>query len=157
MKYLHAFLLIMSMTVASTQDCLASQRISARLSQEYITIGKLFEICKEYGKCSTPSECDGQTALVRGAIDYNNVFNRSRYLQLPYEKFFVVSGGKTLDVFVVTSDNASLFEKIYAAREVGQKEAFIKGTVRSFDASIMGVCRKAIRFEILSPKDIYFK
>ena len=142
----------------SHHDGSSSQIIRACFPESYIAVGALYEFCHVPGKCGKPLECEGQTALIKGRIDYTNIFEHSRYPQLPYEKFFLVGDeGKIVDVLVVSSDNASLFQKIFIAWKEGKQTAYIKGTIRGFDAPVMGTCHREIQLEITSPANIYFR
>lgn len=151
-------LLFIGCMAVSPHEGASAQIIGACLPETYIPIGRLYEFCHVPGRCGEPLQCEGQTALVKGAIDYGNVFEHSRYPRLPYEKFLLSDeNGATLDVLAVSSDNAALFKKISAARTDGKKEAFIKGTILGFDAPVMGACHREIRLEMDSPEDIYFR
>lgn len=141
-----------------TNEGRASQVVKICLPESYISVNALYEYCHVPGKCGKHLECEGQTALVRGSIDYSNVFEHSLYPQLPYEKFFLAGdNGKILDVMAVSSDNALIFSKIFAARKEGKISVFIKGTIRGFDSSIMGLCLREMMLEINSHEDVSFR
>ncbi len=63
--------------------------------------------------------CENEIAKVIGYIDYESVFNRNEYPQLPYEKF-VISDSKTtfrLEVWVTGDNNSGIFNKITENRK----------------------------------------
>lgn len=142
----------------SFHDGTPSEIIGVCLSDTYIDLSKLYEYCRVPGECGKALECEGQTALVSGNMDYNNVFEHSRYPHLPYEKFFLRNtDGKTLEVLAVSSDNRPIFRKIFDARKNGIERAFVKGIIRGMDTPVMGACRRGIRLEIRDDEDIYFR
>jgi len=146
-----------SMT-ATSLDITSAQAASLCFPKSYISVHELLEFCRIPGECGKPLACEGQTALVKGTVDYDNVFEHSRYPQLPYEKFFLAGDhGKKLDVVAVSPDNAALFEKIFAARKEGNRRAFLKVTVRGVDLHVMGACHREIRLEIKSPDHLTFR
>lgn len=139
-------------------DGTPSEIIKVCLSDTYINLSKLYEYCRVPGECGKALACEGQTALVSGNVDYNNVFEHSRYPQLPYEKFFLKDAeGKTVEILAVSSDNRPIFRKIFDARKNGLEQAFVKGTIRGMDAPVMGACRRGIRLEIRDAEDISFR
>ncbi len=128
------------------------------ISTNYISVSGLYDYCRCPGECGKALECEGQTVLIRGSVDYDNVFEHSRYPQLPYEKFFLKDAkGKTVEVWAVSSDNRAVFKKIFDARKQGARELFVKGTIRGVDMPAMQGCRRGIRLELSNAEDIYFK
>jgi hypothetical protein len=133
--------------------------ITREFNQElHRTVEELYELCHAPGACGTPLECEGKIVLLKGAIDYQNIFDHVRYPRLPYEKFFL--GGdenNRVEVLAVSTDNRLLFNRIFTARKEKKPHAFIKGTMVGFDTPVMGNCRREILLEIRTPEDIFFR
>ncbi|MGD0281479.1 MAG: hypothetical protein ABSB95_03860 [Dissulfurispiraceae bacterium] len=128
------------------------------ISTNYISVSGLYDYCRCPGECGRALACEGQTILVSGNVDYDNVFEHSRYPRLPYEKFFLRDAkGKSVEVWVVSSDNGAVFKKIFDAQKQGAQELFVKGTIRGVDMPAAQACRRGIRLELNNAKDIYFK
>ena len=149
--------LVGSMAIISL-EITSAQAACVCFPKRYLSVQQLYDFGKFPGECGKPLACEGEIALVKGMVDYDNVFEHSRYPQLPYEKFFLVGDeGRKLEVFALSPDNATLFGKLFAARREGKRWAFLKATVRGIDQHIMGACRRDIRLELLSPEHLDFR
>ena len=128
------------------------------LSTDYLSIEELYKACHVPGVCGKKMDCEGQTALVKGYIDYDNVFDKENYPKLPYEKFKIHdTKGESLEVWVLSDNNKEIFREIYCNKLFPEKMAFIKGTLSGFDMPIMGTCRRGLSINIKETSDIFFQ
>lgn len=128
------------------------------LSAEYLSIEELYKVCHAPGVCGEKMVCEGQIARVKGYIDYDNVFDKGNYPQLPYEKFKIHdTKGKSLEVWAVSDNNKDIFEKVFHNKVSPQKMAFIKGYLTGFDMPIMGACRRGLAIDMKEASDIFFQ
>ena len=126
-------------------------------SSDYISIEELYHYCNAPSPCGKKTDCEGKVARVKGYIDYQNVFDKKNYPQLPYEKFKIYDEeGKSLEVWAVSPDNSKIFEKIYRNKSFPGKMAFVRGIMIGFDMPIMGACHRGIKIEIEKADDIFF-
>lgn len=127
--------------------------------KHYITIKEFYDFCHVPGPCQQHSACEGKTALVKGVIDYGNVFDQQQYPQLPYEKFLIQDAQQhaSLEVWATASDNSAIFKKIYQHQRVPGKMVYIQGKVVGFDMPIMGACERGLRLEIDDAASIVFR
>jgi hypothetical protein len=124
----------------------------------YVSIEELHHYCDVPGPCGKRIHCEGEIARVKGYIDYDNVFDKKTYPQLPYEKFKIFDDkGKSLEVWGVSTDNSKIFEKIYHEKSFPGKMAFIRGVLIGFDMHITGTCHRGIKIEIEKADDIFFE
>lgn len=124
----------------------------------YSSVSELYQVCGIPSECGKAVQCEGLTILLRGSIDYNNIFDHSRYPQLPYEKFFLTDlDGKVVEVLVVSLNSPRIFRKISEARNGGLELAFVKGVIRGMETPVMGTCRRLIRLEMHDTEDIFFE
>lgn len=88
--------------------------ISPCESGDYITIDSLYDHCK-VATCGEKNQCEDKIGLVKGYIDYGNVFDNKNYPMLPYQKFTITNyeRDKTLEVWVNIEQSEEVFEKIY--------------------------------------------
>lgn len=134
---------------------ITSIAMNARAADTYLSIAQLHKLCP-VSQCGSPMPCEGQTVRIIGKIDYNNVFDKTHYPQLPYEKFILSDGKNILEVSVATPDNRSVFKKIFDAQNLS-RTALIKGTIKGFDMPIMNSCSKGVKLELRQPDDISFE
>jgi hypothetical protein len=121
----------------------------------YISVSEFHKYCPS-SDCGKAMPCEGQSVRIKGKLDYSNIFDHTRYPQLPNEKFFLTDDNITVEILVATSDNKTVFRKIFDAREKGNNIVFVKGTVVGIDMPIMKSCHRGIRLELHSADDITF-
>jgi hypothetical protein len=147
--------LVVSLLILLGTEMLPAQK---NFSAEYLSIEELYKDCHAPGVCGKKMDCEGQVARVKGYIDYDNVFDKGNYPQLPYEKFKIGDAkGKSLEVWALSDDNRKIFQEIYCNKAFPEKMAFIKGTLTGFDMPIMGTCRRGIAVNIKEANDISFR
>ena len=128
------------------------------LSVEYLSIEELYKVCHAPGVCGEKMEYEGQIARVKGYIDYDNVFDKGNYPQLPYEKFKIHDKeGESLEVWAISNKNKEIFGKIYANKVSPEKIAFIKGPLTGFDMPVMGRCSRGLSISIKKASDLFFQ
>jgi hypothetical protein len=128
-------------------------------SNHYVSIRELQDFCGVPGTCGQKMECEGQMALVKTFIDYDNVFHKGAYPRLPYEKFRIYDqpDGPSLEVWATAKDNTLIFKKILKGREHPQERAHVRGLVVGFDMPTQNKCRRGIKIEIKDAGSIFFK
>jgi hypothetical protein len=132
--------------------------VRKNLLAEYLSLEELYKVCHAPGGCGEKMACEGQIARVKGYIDYDNVFDKRNYPQLPYEKFKIDDAkGKSIEVWVLSNDSKEIFEEIYNNKVFPEKMAFIKGILAGFDMPIMGTCRRGLAINIKEASDIFFQ
>lgn len=111
-----------------------------------LSISELYSLCGLPARCGQPLVCEGQRACVQGIIDYDNVFDKRHYPQLPYEKFWIKSLDKDtlLEVFVELADSSAVFNTIRQSRGSRNAKATVCAMIRVVDMPIMGDCRRGI-------------
>ena len=122
----------------------------------YVGVNDLHAICRLPGRCEQPLECEGKIALVKGRIDSYNVFDRSRFPSLPYEKFTLLdaNGSKALEVWVHIENNQEVFEKIALQSKNPARQAYVRGRIVGVDMQMEKACARGFKLEITSPGDL---
>lgn len=94
--------------------------------------------------------------LVRGRIDFNNIFDRARYPNLPYEKFTLVDArsGRAIEVFPASADSARVFSALLGARSNAPTFVRVRGKVSGTDLPIQESCTRDIKLDVESRGDI---
>ncbi len=136
---------------------------------KYLTIPELESFCNLPGRCNEKMSCEGKEVFVRGYIDYNNVFDKKNYPQLPYEKFRIADKPyastlekskmteiRALEVFATGDDNSAIFKKIYDNAVDPKKSVFVNGRIEGFDMPVTGRCQRGIKLNITDEKEIKF-
>ena len=87
------------------------------------------------------------------------MFDKSRFPQLPYEKFVLLDAlsGKALEVWAVSEQNNVLFDKLDLHRNHPAGHAHVRGKIVGVDRPMMNSCSRGIQLEILYPEDLFFK
>ena len=113
----------------------------------FVTIGRLYEACGAPGACGRKMACEGRTALIKGRIDYGNVFEKSEYPQVPYQKFLMIDdeGRGSLDVFVESDHAVKIFRSIRAWSGRPDRPVRVRGVLQGFDMPVMGQCRRGLK------------
>ncbi len=125
---------------------------------DYLSVGELHKVCQAPGVCGEKMNCEGQVVRVKGFIDYDNVFDKETYPQLPYEKFKIQDmKGESVEVWVLSDNNKEIFQKIYQNKLSGEKTAFIEGLLGGFDMPVMGRCIRGVSISIKKASDIFFR
>jgi hypothetical protein len=125
----------------------------------YLSIQELENFCRIPGTCGQNMACEGQEALVKAFIDYDNVFHKGVYPKLPYEKFRIYDqpAGPSLEVWATAKDNSLIFEKILQAKKHPEERAHVRGVVVGFDMHTQKLCRRGIKMVISDAESIFFK
>jgi hypothetical protein len=120
-------------------------------SGTYITIDSLFAYCGLPGICGKKLACEGQTALILGYIDYVNVFDKTAYPMLPYQKFLITNAehSKTMEVWVASEGSEAVFKKIAGKKACNPAgPVYVKGVLAGFDMPIMGTCHRGLKLNL---------
>lgn len=128
-------------------------------SGSYITIDSLYAYCGLPGVCGKKLDGEGQTALIQGYIDYNNVFDNTAYPMLPYQKFLIANAthGKTLEIWVASVGSDAVFKKI-AENKVRNPDApvYVKGVLAGFDMPVMGACHRGLKLNLTAADSLSY-
>ena len=113
-----------------------------------------------YAWCHLPWECgetpfwEGQTVVVGGFLDSDNIFFHTRYPNLPYEKFTVCDGeGQSLEVWPQTPDNKQLYGSI--VNRPGDR-IIVRGRLRSIKKPVGETCTLGVKMVIDDANQIQF-
>ncbi len=146
--------------VVSLMISLAMGTVHGRknVSAEYLSVEELYRVCLAPGDCGKKMVCEGQVARVKGYIDYDHVFDKSHYPQLPYEKFRIHDmKGEAIEVWVQAGEDKEIFQGIYENKLSGEGLAFVKGRLIGFDMPMMGRCRRSLSISLEKASDIFFR
>lgn len=133
--------------------------ISPCASGNFITIDSLQEYCGSPGVCGNKLLCEGHEALIQGYVDYNNVFERSTYPMLPYQKFLITNQNRTRTIEVwVNPEGSELVFNIIAERKSEKSIApvFVRGMLSGFDMPVMGKCLRDIKLVLTGAASISY-
>jgi hypothetical protein len=127
-------------------------------SSSYSGIAALYARCGVPGPCEHPLRCEGEMVEVTAKVDYHNVFDRTRFPSLPYEKFMLIDdkGAPTLDVWTVAPDNRAIFAKLLEHREPAADRVLVRGRIKGVDMPMMGACQRGIKLELGSAEGLSF-
>ena len=128
-------------------------------SEKYISVQELYNLCQIPGTCGHQMECEGKIALVKGKIDYGNVFDKQHYPQLPYEKFLIRDHKlhKPIEVWTIAVDNKPIFEAVWKNQSSPENIVLITGKLVGFDMPDMDECHRSIQIEIGNAESIIFQ
>ena len=127
-------------------------------AENWNSISELYQYCGVPGPCGKKLECEGQTVRVKAHIDYDNVFDKKTYPQLPYEKFRITDkDGQSLEVWAVSNTTSEIFEKIYKYKSYPEKAVHIEGIIEGFDMPVQETCHRGIKIVINTADAIFFK
>jgi hypothetical protein len=133
--------------------------INPSKSRSYITIDSLYAYCGLPGICGKRLECEGRTALIQGYIDYGNVFDKTAYPMLPYQKFLItnVEHSRTMEVWVDAEGSEGVFKKI-AEKKASNPDGpvYVKGILAGFDMPVMGTCHRGLKLNLTAAASISY-
>jgi hypothetical protein len=128
-------------------------------TESYITIDSLYDFCGLPGICGEELACEGQTALIQGYIDYGNVFDKTAYPMLPYQKFLLTNAehSRTLEIWVASEGSEAVFKKI-AENKVSKPDGpiYVTGILAGFDMPIMGTCHRGLKLNLTGAMSISY-
>ena len=128
-------------------------------SETYLSIDSLYDYCNVPGPCGGKYESEGNVALVKGFIDYANIFDKSHFPNLPYQKFLLTNleRNKSLEVWVTADRSNLIFDKLFTQKSINPDSmAFIRGILVGFDMPMMGACHRGLKIEIACEKSLSF-
>ena len=128
-------------------------------SGTYITIDSLYAYCGLPGICGKKMACEGQAALIQGYIDYGNVFDKTTYPMLPYQKFLITNAehSRMMEVWVVSEGSEAVFRKI-AEKKAGNPDGivYVEGVLAGFDMAVMGTCHRGLKLNLTAATSISY-
>jgi hypothetical protein len=128
-------------------------------SGTYITIDSLYDYCDSSGNCGEKLACEGMLALIKGYVDYENVFDKKSYPQLPYQKFLMSNEERSenFEIWVDSTGSDEVFEKI-AAKKLAHLGGliYVKGVLVGFNMPIMGTCHRGLKLNLTGAASISY-
>ncbi len=128
-------------------------------SGTYITIDSLYAYCGLPGICGKKLACEGQAALIQGYIDYGNVFDKTVYPMLPYQKFLITNAehSRTMEVWVASEGSEAVFRKIAEKKACNPDgPVYVKGVLAGFDMPVMGTCHRDLKLNLTAATSISY-
>lgn len=160
MGLLSAMIALLILFCTAEVSCIMSSIISPCKSGDYLTIDSLYDYCRIPSPCRKKNRCEGQTARVKGYIDYINVFDKQNYPMLPYQKFMITNyeRKKTFEVWVTSKNSKKVFEKIYQQKlHDPNAPVFVEGILEGFDMPTMGDCLRGLKLNFTGKGTITFE
>jgi hypothetical protein len=125
---------------------------------QFLSVEELLYSCGIPGPCNVAMGCEGKILGVRGYIDYDNVFDKEHYPQLPYEKFTIRDrSGKSIEVWIITKNSRDIFREINRHKSVPELMAYVEGEVMGVDMPIMGMCHRGIKINLTEAEKLFFR
>jgi hypothetical protein len=138
--------------------CAAMTGIRVDDHSQFVSVAELLAACGVPGRCGVTMACEGTIAKVKGSVDYDNIFDKARYPQLPYEKFTLRDPqGPAIEVWAVSQENREIFEEINRYRSSPEKMAYIEAEVIGFDMPVMGQCLRGLKLTLRGVDKIFFR
>ena len=124
-----------------------------------MSIDELYQYCNLPASCGEALECEGKKIRVMGYIDWENIFFKEEYQQLPYDKFIITDreSEKKVEVWVNPETARAVYQRMQQQRKKTGKEVFVSGTISGFDMPVMGSCCRGIKIELQKPEDLEFR
>ena len=127
-------------------------------SAQFLSVEEILYSCGIPGPCNVAMGCEGKIVRVRGYIDYDNIFDKERYPQLPYEKFTIRDrSGKSIEVWIVTENSRDIFREINRHKSFPETIAHVEGEVVGVDMPIMGMCHRGIKINLTGAEKLTFR
>lgn len=136
----------------------ATTETQASDAAAFVSVADVLALCGVPRLCGAPMACEGKIVRVSGAIDYDNVFDREHYPQLPYEKFTLRGrSGHTLEVWMDPTQSRDVFRQIHREQSAPEKMAHVEGEIVGVDMPILGTCQRGIKINLISAKTFFLK
>jgi hypothetical protein len=125
---------------------------------QFVSVEEILISCGTPGTCDAAMGCEGTIVRVRGYIDYDNVFDKEHYPQLPYEKFTIRDGnGQSIEVWIVAENSRDIFREINRHKSFPETMAYVEGEVVGVDMPIMGMCHRGIKINLTAAERLSFR
>jgi hypothetical protein len=117
-----------------------------------LSLEGLYAYCGLPAPCDAPVTWEGKSVAVGGRLDPANIFDKTNYPQLPYEKFRLTDGqGRSVEIYAQAKDNRPIFEKL--ARRTSD-EIVVRGRLAAFKMPIAGGCKTGVKVVIDAAEQI---
>jgi len=137
--------------------CADMRETWAQESGQFVSIEELLSSCGMRHPCHAVMACEGKGVRVRGYIDYENIFQKEHYPQLPYEKFTIRGeSGESLEIWVAPEHSREVFREINRHKSAPARMAYVEGEIVAFDMPIMGKCQRGIKMNLTGPDKLSF-
>ena len=118
-------------------------------------------LAKLYAHCGLPASCGAnapwqwQTVSVQAFVDADNIFDKSRFPRLPYEKFRLVDRrGRSVEVWTQAADNGPIFKKL---ADRSSDWVTVTGRLAAVRLPVADQCRLGVKVLIDDASRIEFK
>jgi len=128
-------------------------------SGDYISIDSLYEYCKTVENCGKKIACEDQSVLIMGYIDYGNVFDKTNYPSLPYQKFLMTNSDRSqsIEVWVDCECSEAVFDRLFRQQTLDSGQvAYVRGTLAGFDMPVMGHCHRGFKINLIDGNSLSF-
>ncbi|MFZ1984727.1 MAG: hypothetical protein WAU91_09965 [Desulfatitalea sp.] len=120
-----------------------------------LSLEGLYAYCGLPAPCDAPVTWEGKSAVVGGRLDPLNIFDKTNFPQLPYEKFRLTDGqGRSVEIWAQAKDNRPIFEKL--ARRTSD-EIMVRGRLTAFKMPVAGDCKTGVKVVIDDAEQITFQ
>jgi hypothetical protein len=127
-------------------------------SAQFLSVEEILHSCGIPSPCNVAMGCEGKMVRVRGYIDYDNIFDKEHYPQLPYEKFTIRDrDGRSIEIWIGSGDSREIFSEITRHKSFPEKMAHLEGEIVGVDMPIMGKCHRGIKIQLAGAGKIFFK
>lgn len=104
-----------------------------------------------------PGPCNLEQFTVQGRVEPLNVFDKTTYPNLPYEKFRLVGdGGHVLEVYFHNIDSGQVFPELKRRMAQGPVTAQVHGLLEILELPTQHEIRYGIRIRPQGPQDVQF-
>ncbi|MCP4725733.1 MAG: hypothetical protein GY863_11890 [bacterium] len=145
--------------IAFLLSILFSFTLCSTVSERYMSISELHGYCDVPGEPGEALECEGESVKVRGYIDHGNVFNKTDYPQLPYEKFIIadLENKNRIEVWTVSDDNSKIYKKIADSKSEEKIMIYVEAKIEGVDLYTGTSGERWIKLTIESENNISFE
>jgi hypothetical protein len=146
--FLSAVLLLMLAALACTTG-------SRPASFAPLSLAKLYAHCGLPASCGANAPWQGQTVTVQAFVDADNIFDKSRFPRLPYEKFRLVDRqGRSVEVWAQAADNRPIFAKL---ADRSSDRVTVTGRLAAVRLPVADQCRLGVKVLIDDASQIEFR
>jgi len=121
-------------------------------------LAETYQSLKFPGECGKTLAGEGQEICVAGYIDSRNVFDKTHYPRLPYEKFVLHDDQRdySIEVWVESPESSLIFDKIHRQKDLDRTLVYVTGTVSGFDMPVMERCTRGFKIILSNASHVRF-
>jgi len=146
---------MMLLSVALSAGC---AQITIGADSGCLTLGEAHHVLKVPGECGKTLAGEGHEICIAGYIDSRNVFDKSHYPRLPYEKFVLHDDQRdySIEVWVESPESSLIFDKIHRQKDLDRTLVYVTGTVSGFDMPVMERCTRGFKIILSNASHVRF-